>query len=88
MADFGVRSSWASSIVGDVPPPSKIRQRPREVKTNNQVTIFMPSFNGRYNPGLYIDWEFELSDIFVSHNFSETKKLEAAISKFTDFASM
>jgi hypothetical protein len=29
-----------------------------------------------------------MSDIFVSHNFSKTKKLEAAISKFTDFASM
>jgi hypothetical protein len=55
MADSGVQNSWALSIVGDVPPPSKIRQRPREVTTHDQVTISIPPFNGRYNPGFYIE---------------------------------
>jgi hypothetical protein len=88
MAGSGVRSSWAASIIGDVPPPSKIQQRPREVPTHDQVIVSMPPFNGRYNPGFYIEWEFEINDIFVSHHFSERKKIQTTISAFTDFVSI
>jgi hypothetical protein len=88
MADSGVQNSWALSIVGDVLPPSKIRQRSREVTTHDQVTISIPPFNGRYNPSFYIEWEFEINDIFVSHNFSERKKIQTVISAFSDFASI
>jgi hypothetical protein len=76
MADSGVQNSWALSIVRDVPPPSKIRQRLREVTTHDQVTISISPFNGCYNPGFYIEWEFEINDIFVSHNFFERKKIK------------
>jgi hypothetical protein len=86
MADSGVRLSWASTIVGDVSSPSKLQQRLEEV--TNQVTISLPPFNGRYNPGLYIDWECEINAIFDSHNFTEHKKVKTAISKFTDLASI
>jgi hypothetical protein len=88
MAGSRVRSSWVASIIGDVPPPSKIQQRPREVPAHDHVIVSMPPFNGRYNPGFYIEWEFEINDIFVSHHFSERKKIQTTISKFTDFASM
>ena len=88
MAGSGVRSSWSSSIVGDVPPPIKPRRPPREVQAHDQVTVSMPPFNGRYKPDLYIEWEFELNAIFVSHKFSERKKIKTAISTFTDFASI
>ena len=40
----------------------------------------------RSNPALYIEWEFELNDIFASHNFTKRKKIKSAISTFTDFA--
>jgi hypothetical protein len=86
MAASGVRISWASTMVGDVSPPSKLQQRPRA--THDQVTVSMPSYNGRYNPQFYIEWECQISDIFVSHNFSERKKIKTAISTFTDFASL
>jgi hypothetical protein len=88
MAGSGGRISWASAIVGDVPPPSKTQQRPREVPTYDQVIASIPPFNGHYNPGFYIEWEFEINDIFVSHNFSERKKIQTIISAFTDFASI
>ena len=88
MAASGVRISWASTMVSDVPPPSKLQQRLRTVKTHDQVTVSMPPFNGRYDPAFYIEWEFEINDIFVSHNFSERKRIQTAISTFTDFASL
>ena len=88
MAGSGVRISWASTIVEDEPPASKPQQPPREAKAQHHVIICLPPFNGRYNPALYIEWEFELNDIFVSHNFSERKKIKSAISALTDFASI
>jgi hypothetical protein len=48
----------------------------------------MPPFHGRYDPAFYIEWEFEINDIFVSHNFSERKRIQTATSTFTDFASL
>ena len=87
MAGSGVRISWASTIVGDEPPSSKPQQPPREVKIQDQVNISVPPFNGRYNPALYIEWEFELNSIFLSHKFSEREKVKTAVSTFTDFAS-
>jgi hypothetical protein len=87
MAASGVRISWASTMVSDVSPPSKLQQRPRKV-THDQVTVSMPPFHGRYDPAFYIEWEFEINDIFVSHNFSERKRIKSATSTFTDFASL
>jgi hypothetical protein len=57
-------------------------------EVNNQVIATMPPFNGRYNPGLYIKWEFEINDIFISHNFFKRKRIQTIISTFTDFASL
>lgn len=88
MVASGVRISWASTIVSDVQPPNKLQQRPRKVKTHDQVTVSMPPFHGRYDPAFYIEWEFEINDIFVSHNFSERKRIQTAITTFTDFASL
>ena len=76
MAGSEVRISWASTIVGDEPPASKPQQPPREVKIQDQVNISVPPFTGRYNPALYIEWEFELNSIFVSHKFSEHEKVK------------
>jgi hypothetical protein len=88
MAASGLRISWASTMVGDVPSPSKLQQRPREIKTYDQVTLYMPPFNGRYKPDVYIEWEYELNAIFSSYHFSEREKLDDATSTFTDLASI
>ena len=92
MTASGVRSSWVASIVGDLPPPTNKQEPSREVQTHktahDQVIVFMPPFAGRYKPDKYIEWEFELNAIFVTHNFSECEKVKTAISTFTDFASI
>ena len=81
MAGSEVVSSWASSIVGDLPPPKKIQQLPQEEQqhqnAHNQVNVSMPPFTGRFKPDLYIEWEFEINAIFASHNFSERRKLRS-----------
>ena len=83
-------TSWASSIVGDLPPPKKIQQPSREEQrhksAHNQVNVSMPPFNGRFQPDLYIEWEYEINAIFASHNFDERKKVKAAVSTFSSFA--
>ena len=58
MAGSGVVSSWASSIVGDLPSPKKIQQLSQEKQqhqnAHNQVNVSMPPFIGRFRPDLYI----------------------------------
>ena len=83
-------NSWASSIVGDVPPPQRIQPPSQEVQrhqnTHKQVLVAMPSFNYRFKPDLYIEWEFEINAIFAFHNFDERGKFQAAVSTFSSFA--
>ena len=88
----GSRVSWASSIMGDVPPPPKIQPPSQDVQrhqnAHNQVLVSMPLFNGRFKPDLYIEWEFEINAIFASHNFSECQKVKVVVGTFTDFATV
>ena len=88
MAGSGVVSSWASSIVGDLPPPKKIQQLPQEEQqhqnAHNQVNVFMPPFIGRFRPDLYIEWEYQINAIFASHNFDEHEKFQALVTTFSN----
>ena len=76
-------NSWALSIAGDVPPPLQIPQPSREVhkhpNAHDQVNVSIPPFNGRFKPALYIEWEFDIKNIFASHNFNEHKNDKVAI---------
>ena len=85
-----VISSWASSIVGDVPPPKKIQQPSREEQrhqnAHNQANVSMRHFNGHFRPDLYIEWEYEINAIFSSNNFDEHEKFQAVVSTFRSFA--
>ena len=83
-------NSWALSIAGDVPPPLQIPQPSREVhkhpNAHDQVNVSIPPFNGRFKPALYIEWEFDIKNIFASHNFDEHKKVKVAVGSFTGYA--
>ena len=83
-------NSWALSIAGDVPPPLQIPQPSREVhkhpNARDQVNVSIPPFNGRFKPALYIEWEFDIKNIFASHNFNEHKKVKVAVGSFTGYA--
>ena len=83
-------NSWGLSIVGDVPSPMQIPQPSREVhkhpNAHDQVNVSIPPFNGRFRPALYIEWEFDLNNIFASNNFDVRKKVKVAVGSFTGYA--
>ena len=83
-------NSWALSIAGDVPPPLQIPQPSREVhkhpNAHDHVIVSIPPFSGRFRPALYIEWEFDINNIFASHNFDEYKKVKVAVGSFTGYA--
>ena len=82
-------NSWGLSIVDDVPSPMQIPQPSREVhkhlNAHDQVNVSIPPFNGRFKPALYIEWEFNIKNIFASHNFDEHKKVKVAVGSFTGY---
>jgi hypothetical protein len=48
----------------------------------------MPSFDGKYNPDAYLTWELAVDQKFSCHDFPKDKRVRAATSEFTDFASI
>ena len=66
--------------------------RQREVRNNDdafgKVKFKIPPFDGKYNPNAYITWEIAVDQKFACHEFPENKRVRAATSEFTDFASV
>ena len=58
------RSSWTT----DTSSPS--REVGQLTQAQGQV-ISLPSFEGRFNPAIYLAWEFEVEQVFSNHDFSE-----------------
>ncbi|XP_025012155.2 uncharacterized protein LOC112533908 [Ricinus communis] len=46
----------------------------------------IPSFQGRNDPDVYLEWERKVELIFECHNFSEEKKVKLAAVEFSDYA--
>ena len=89
MAGSRVVSSWASSIVGDLPSSKKIQQPSQEEPQHqnaHEVNVSMSPFTGRFRPDLYIEWEYKINAIFASHTFDEHGKFQVAVSTFSSFA--
>jgi hypothetical protein len=51
-----------------------------------KIKFKIPSFNGKYDPAAYLDWELEVEQKFACHDIPTTSQVKAAISEFTDFA--
>src|SRR3954463_9220880 len=81
MTDSGDRSSWMT----DTSSPS--RELGQHTQAHGQV-ISLPSFEGRFNPAIYLDWELEVEQIFASNIFSELDKVRATTRAFIGFASI
>src|ERR1041385_7381147 len=64
---------------------------PPEMRPHKQAygqVISLPPFEVRFNPVVYLDWEFEVEQIFASNNFSEFERVRATTRAFTGFASI
>ena len=51
-----------------------------------KIKFKIPSFNGKYDPAAYLDWESEVEQKFSCHDIPAASQVKAAISEFTDFA--
>jgi hypothetical protein len=78
---------------GDTEPEEGTRSgRARRVVRHQQNDQFakikfkIPSFNGKYDPAAYLDWELEVDQKFSFHDIPASSQVKAAISEFTDFA--
>ena len=64
----------------------------REVRDNDdslgKIKFTMPSFDGKYDPDAYLAWELAADQKFACHDFPRNKRVRAATSEFTDFASI
>ena len=51
-----------------------------------KIKFRIPTFNGKYDPGAYLDWELEVEQKFACHDIPANLQVKAAISEFTEFA--
>ncbi|RVW18237.1 RNA-directed DNA polymerase-like [Vitis vinifera] len=50
------------------------------------IKMKIPSFQGKNDPEVYLEWEKKVEFIFECHNYSEEKKVKLAVIEFTDYA--
>ena len=50
------------------------------------IKMKIPSFQGRNDPDVYLEWERKVDLIFECHNYSEEKKVKLATVEFCDYA--
>ncbi|RDY10236.1 hypothetical protein CR513_05281, partial [Mucuna pruriens] len=62
-----------------------------EEKVNQDVTITwmtIPTFQGKNDLELYLEWERKVEHVFDCHNYLEEKKVKLAVVEFTNYASI
>ncbi|GKV11635.1 hypothetical protein SLEP1_g22875 [Rubroshorea leprosula] len=50
------------------------------------IKMKIPSFQGKNDPDVYLEWEKKVELVFNCHNYSEEKKVKLAAVEFTDYA--
>jgi hypothetical protein len=70
MTGSGDRSSWTT----DTSSPS--REMGQHKQAHGQVISFS-SFEGRFNPTIYLAWELEVEQVLSHHDFSKHERVRA-----------
>ena len=60
--------------------------RNREDNNLGSIKMKIPSFQGKNDPELYLEWEKKVELVFDCHNYSEMKKVKLAAIEFSDYA--
>ena len=60
--------------------------RPRRDNDLGNIKIKIPSFQGKSDPEVYLEWETKMEMVFDCHNYAEIKKVKLAAIEFTDYA--
>jgi hypothetical protein len=50
-----------------------------------KIKFKISSFNGKYDPAAYLDWELEVEHKFSCHDIPANSQVKAVVSEFTDF---
>ena len=50
------------------------------------IKLKIPSFQGKNDPGAFLEWERKIELVFDCHNYSEEKKVKLAAVEFTNYA--
>ena len=50
------------------------------------IKMKIPSFQGKNDPKVYLEWEKKVEFIFECHNYFEEKKVKIAMIEFTNYA--
>ena len=50
------------------------------------IKIKIPSFQGKSDPEVYLEWETKMKMLFDCHNYSEIMKVKLVAIEFTDYA--
>jgi len=75
------------SIVNNRRPGGRFREaRNREDNNLGGIKMKIPSFQGRSDPEVYLEWEKKMEFVFDCHNYSETKKVKLAVIEFFEYA--
>ena len=48
----------------------------------------IPTFQGKNDPELHLEWQRRVEHVFDSHNYSEEKKVKLVVVEFIDYASI
>jgi hypothetical protein len=60
--------------------------RPRRDNDLGNIKIKIPSFQGKNDPEVYLEWETKMEMVFDCHSYLEIKKVKLAAIEFTDYA--
>ena len=50
------------------------------------IKLKIPSFQGKNDPEVYLEWDKKVELVFNCHNYSEEKKVKLVAVEFTDYA--
>jgi len=67
------------------------RRRTDKSRRDNHLRstkMAIPTFQGKNDPGLYLEWEKKVEHVFDCHNYFKEKKVKLVVVKFTDYASI
>ena len=60
--------------------------RPRRDDDLGSIKVKIPSFQGKNEPEVYLEWEKRMEMVFDCHNYLEVKKVKLVAIEFTDYA--
>ena len=55
-------------------------------KNLGNIKMKIPTFQGKNDPKVYLEWETKVELIFEGHNYSEEKMVKLVVIEFTDYA--